>query len=269
MPGVAFITIWWTNGFNLLLFIAGLRNIRRTIYDAAALDGAGALAAVRRVITLAADLAGHGAGADDPAHPAAEDLRSGLSVLHDTGRTPTRPMVMVQYIYKQAFQRNKGGYAATVAAGAVRADRRPLRAAAISARASRRPANDRTSSNIAGRRAASIGPVFLTVLCAVVWAFPLYWAAVTTSEARGRGGASPASGCCRGSADHGGYVYVLRNTNIARLVHELDHHLRLGDGAGLILLRELRLCDLAAEIPRPHGSLVDDPRQLHGAVRRP
>ena len=24
MPMVAFVTIWWTNGFNVLLFIAGL-----------------------------------------------------------------------------------------------------------------------------------------------------------------------------------------------------------------------------------------------------
>ncbi len=41
MPAVAFVTIWWTNGFNVLLFIAGLRNISPEIYDAAALDGAG------------------------------------------------------------------------------------------------------------------------------------------------------------------------------------------------------------------------------------
>ena len=41
MPAVAFVTIWWTNGFNVLLFIAGLRNIPPDIYDAAALDGAG------------------------------------------------------------------------------------------------------------------------------------------------------------------------------------------------------------------------------------
>ena len=27
MPAVAFITVWWTIGFNILLFIAGLRNI--------------------------------------------------------------------------------------------------------------------------------------------------------------------------------------------------------------------------------------------------
>ena len=40
MPFVAFVTIWWTIGFNILLFIAGLRNISSEIYEAAALDGA-------------------------------------------------------------------------------------------------------------------------------------------------------------------------------------------------------------------------------------
>jgi multiple sugar transport system permease protein len=40
MPAVALVTIWWTVGFNVLLFIAGLQNIPPDIYEAAALDGA-------------------------------------------------------------------------------------------------------------------------------------------------------------------------------------------------------------------------------------
>ena len=40
MPTVAVVTIWWTNGFNVLLFLAGLRNIPPELYEAAALDGA-------------------------------------------------------------------------------------------------------------------------------------------------------------------------------------------------------------------------------------
>ena len=40
MPMIAVVTIWWTNGFNVLLFIAGLRNIPQELYEAAALDGA-------------------------------------------------------------------------------------------------------------------------------------------------------------------------------------------------------------------------------------
>jgi multiple sugar transport system permease protein len=40
MPMIAFVTIWWTTGFNVLLFIAGRRNIPSELYEAAALDGA-------------------------------------------------------------------------------------------------------------------------------------------------------------------------------------------------------------------------------------
>ena len=40
MPAVAFVTIWWGIGFNVLLFIAGLRNISPDIYESASLDGA-------------------------------------------------------------------------------------------------------------------------------------------------------------------------------------------------------------------------------------
>ena len=41
MPMVALITIWWTNGFSILLFLAALRNIPKEVYEAAQLDGAG------------------------------------------------------------------------------------------------------------------------------------------------------------------------------------------------------------------------------------
>ena len=49
MPAVAFVTIWWLLGFNVLLFIAGLRNISREIYEAAELDGAGRWTQFRRI----------------------------------------------------------------------------------------------------------------------------------------------------------------------------------------------------------------------------
>jgi multiple sugar transport system permease protein len=37
-------TIWWTSGFNLVLFLAGLQNIPEHLYDAAKVDGAAAWA---------------------------------------------------------------------------------------------------------------------------------------------------------------------------------------------------------------------------------
>lgn len=40
MPMVAIATIWWTVGFNVLLFLAALKNIPQDLYKAARLDGA-------------------------------------------------------------------------------------------------------------------------------------------------------------------------------------------------------------------------------------
>jgi multiple sugar transport system permease protein len=112
MPAVAFITIWWTNGFNLLLFIAGLRNIPQDMYDASALDGAGRWQQFRYitwpliwpvtalVLTIQLIL----------------QLKIFDQIyLFTIGGQSNPTMVMVQYVYKQAFQMNKGGYGATVA----------------------------------------------------------------------------------------------------------------------------------------------------------
>jgi multiple sugar transport system permease protein len=49
MPMVAVATIWWTVGFNMLLFLAGLRNIPADLYEAAALDGATRFATFRYI----------------------------------------------------------------------------------------------------------------------------------------------------------------------------------------------------------------------------
>lgn len=40
MPMVALTTLWWTVGFNMLIFLAGLQDIPRALYDAAKVDGA-------------------------------------------------------------------------------------------------------------------------------------------------------------------------------------------------------------------------------------
>jgi multiple sugar transport system permease protein len=41
LAGIILTTVWWTVGFNLVLFAAGLQDIDSTLYEAAALDGAG------------------------------------------------------------------------------------------------------------------------------------------------------------------------------------------------------------------------------------
>ncbi|MBC7478293.1 MAG: sugar ABC transporter permease [Pseudorhodobacter sp.] len=112
MPGVAVVTIWWTNGFSILLFLAGLRNIPAEIYEAAALDGATRWQMLTRITlpllwpitTLCLTI----------------QLILQMKIFDQVylfamgGRTQST-MVMVQYIYEQAFQKNAGGYSATLA----------------------------------------------------------------------------------------------------------------------------------------------------------
>jgi multiple sugar transport system permease protein len=40
MPSVAFATLWWTVGFNMLILLAGLQSIPEEVNDAARVDGA-------------------------------------------------------------------------------------------------------------------------------------------------------------------------------------------------------------------------------------
>jgi len=40
MIGIAIATLWWTLGFNYVLYLAGLQEIPRELYEAAAVDGA-------------------------------------------------------------------------------------------------------------------------------------------------------------------------------------------------------------------------------------
>lgn len=42
MVAVVLATVWWTGGYNLVLFLAGLQNIPTHVYEAARIDGAGA-----------------------------------------------------------------------------------------------------------------------------------------------------------------------------------------------------------------------------------
>jgi multiple sugar transport system permease protein len=41
LVAVAIATVWWTTGFNMVLFLAGLQEVPEDLYDAAKVDGAG------------------------------------------------------------------------------------------------------------------------------------------------------------------------------------------------------------------------------------
>lgn len=42
MPAIVLTTVWWTVGFNMTIFLAGLQDIPEQLYEAAAIDGANA-----------------------------------------------------------------------------------------------------------------------------------------------------------------------------------------------------------------------------------
>jgi multiple sugar transport system permease protein len=112
MPAVAFVTVWWTCGFSVLLFLAGLRAIPAEIYEAAALDNAGRWTTFRRVtwpliwpitalvLTIQLIL----------------QLKIFDQVyLFSTGGRPNDNLVLVYYIFQRAFQSDQGGRAAAIA----------------------------------------------------------------------------------------------------------------------------------------------------------
>jgi multiple sugar transport system permease protein len=49
MIGIAVTTIWWTIGFNFILYLAGLQDIPRELYEAASVDGASAWQQIRGI----------------------------------------------------------------------------------------------------------------------------------------------------------------------------------------------------------------------------
>lgn len=112
MPMIAVVTIWWTNGFNVLLFLAGLRNIPPDLYEAAKLDGATPWQRFRRVtwpllwpitamvLTLQLIL----------------QLKIYDQVyLLSKGGPFNSSYVLLMQVYREAFQLNHGGYAAAIA----------------------------------------------------------------------------------------------------------------------------------------------------------
>lgn len=112
MPSVAFITVWWTVGFAVLLFIAGLENIPKSYYEAASLDGANVWQSFRHVtwpllwpvtaLILTLELIAN--------------LKIFAQVYLLTEGGPfNSTIVVLQYMYRQAFQQFNSGYASAIA----------------------------------------------------------------------------------------------------------------------------------------------------------
>jgi len=112
LPAVAIGTIWWTVGFNMLLFLAGLRNIPADLYEAAALDGARGWTlfrnitwpALRPVATTALIL-----------QVIASLKVFGQTYILTSGGPFNTTRVTLHYMYETAFTQSDAGYAAAIA----------------------------------------------------------------------------------------------------------------------------------------------------------
>lgn len=112
MPSVAVATLWWTVGFNMLIFLAALRNIPAELYEAAALDGASRFQAFRDITWPSLR----------PTFAMAMLLQLiasfkifGQTYILTSGGPFNTTRVTLHYMYETAFVQSDAGYAAAIA----------------------------------------------------------------------------------------------------------------------------------------------------------
>ena len=112
LPALAITTIWWSVGFPMLLFLAGLQQIPEDMYEAAALDNAGrwttfwriTLPSLRRTVVLVVVL-----------QTAAQLQLFGQSQLLTAGGPSGASRTAVLFLFESAFGRWELGYASAAA----------------------------------------------------------------------------------------------------------------------------------------------------------
>jgi len=114
MPAIVVTTVWWSVGFNTVVFLAGLQDIPRPLYEAAALDGAGPVRSFRSITIPMLR------------RPIVFVLITqvvwsfqifGQVWLMTKGGPNGSTRVLVQYIYETGFRDLKVGYASAMATG--------------------------------------------------------------------------------------------------------------------------------------------------------
>jgi multiple sugar transport system permease protein len=112
LPALALTTIWWSVGFPMLLFLAGLQQIPEDMYEAAALDNASrwttfwriTLPSLRRTLVLVVML-----------QTAAQLQLFGQSQLLTAGGPSGASRTAVLFLFEAAFGRWELGYASAAA----------------------------------------------------------------------------------------------------------------------------------------------------------
>ena len=112
LPVVAIGTVWWTVGFNMLMLLAGLRNIPAEQYEAAALDGARGFTLFRAITWPALRPV---AGTALLLQLIASLKVFGQTYILTTGGPFNTTRVTLHYMYETAFTQSDAGYAAAIA----------------------------------------------------------------------------------------------------------------------------------------------------------
>lgn len=111
MHAIVITTLWWTVGFNMVLFIAGLQDIDPHLYEAAMIDGAGryrqfthiTIPGLKRTITLVGIL-----------QVIASFQIFGQVYIMTRGGPAGTTRVLIQYIYETGFRDFRLGYASAI-----------------------------------------------------------------------------------------------------------------------------------------------------------
>jgi multiple sugar transport system permease protein len=111
MISLAITTVWWTLGFNFVLYLAGLQEIPRELYEAAAIDGAGPWQQIR---TITIPLLGR-----TTTLVAVLQVIASLKVfdqmyLMTSGGPDFSTRSVLEYVYDQGFTNFRVGYASAV-----------------------------------------------------------------------------------------------------------------------------------------------------------
>ncbi len=111
MWGIVLTTVWWSAGFNLVLFLAGLQDIDPSLYEAASLDGAGRWQTFRHItvpglsqVTVLVSVT----------QLIASFQVFGQVYIMTRGGPGDSTRVLIQHIYEAGFRDLQLGYAAAV-----------------------------------------------------------------------------------------------------------------------------------------------------------
>ena len=111
MPSIIATTVWWSVGFNLVLFLAGLQDIDPSLHEAASIDGANAWQRFRHIVIPGLR---HATVLVVITQLIASFQIFGQVYIMTKGGPGTATQVVIQHIYEAGFKNYQLGYAATV-----------------------------------------------------------------------------------------------------------------------------------------------------------